>query len=125
LVADGASGTAKVTSLEQHNTVCYSYVVAGTGYSACSEAPGESWAGLAVGQGVEITYYYGNPSTSCTCNPASRLQNLSVQPWLFAAFGAIIPSGLLAIRARERLEAYYLMQNSSQPQQDVAARLHD
>ncbi|TMC84472.1 MAG: hypothetical protein E6J06_06680 [Chloroflexi bacterium] len=90
LVAHSASGSATVTSVEQHNSICYGYVENGSPYSACGEAPGDNWGGLKVGSSVAIVYDPTDPAISCACDPRSEQSVLSNGPLFFGAFAGLV-----------------------------------
>ncbi len=89
LAAHSAYGSATVTSLEQHNSICYRYFENGSPYSACDGAPGENWGGLKVGYSVAIVYDPTDPAISCACNPRSEQSLLSNGPLFFGALAGV------------------------------------
>jgi hypothetical protein len=101
----GSLTTGTVTSLEQHNGVCYRYVVNGTSYSACHNAyyPGEEASQLSVNQSIHVVYDVSDPGLSCSCQPQSEYASRTAGPFVAAILGAIGPALIAFLEARKRL----------------------
>lgn len=86
----GSPGTATVTSTDpdNHNTVCYRYVLESRQYHACDVAEDYEASQLSVGQSIGIVYDTRDPAVSCTCHNAK--QQLASETVFATIMGVII-----------------------------------
>jgi hypothetical protein len=99
LVRDGVDSTGTVTSTEDHNGVCYRYIVNGVAHNSCASAdyPGELAGSLRSGDQIHIAYSSSDPTKSCACIPANEYSAATSGPLLAAVFFPIGPAIVLTL----------------------------
>ena len=95
----GVHATATVTRTEpnNHNTVHYSFVVAGRTYTDSGPSYGPnnpSAADLRVGDRIQIVYDRTDPRVSCACEPRERMYPAGFVP---RAIASLFVSSLVAL----------------------------
>ena len=81
------------TEPKNHNTVYYSFVVAGRTYTTGNRAHGGKSADeLRIGESIEIVYDPLNPVESCNCDPHERRR--SARPFSVVFTGFFLGGGL-------------------------------
>jgi hypothetical protein len=83
LSTSGVVTTASVTrsTPENHNTICFDYVVSGATYSGCDLAHFDKLASeLPPGSTTMVTYDATNPSIYCACRAESLVRNAREAP---------------------------------------------
>jgi len=95
----GVHATATVTRTEpnNHDTVHYSFVVAGRTYAdsaANAHSPNPSAADLRVGDRIQIVYDRTDPGVSCACEPRERMYAAGFVP---RAIASLFVSSLVAL----------------------------
>jgi hypothetical protein len=94
----GVHATATVTRTEpnNHNTVYYSFVVAGRNYadSGAAHGPNPEAADLRIGDRIQIVYDRTDPRVSCACDPREQRYPARFVP---TAIASLFVSSLVAL----------------------------
>jgi uncharacterized protein DUF3592 len=107
LRSDGVVTVARVTGTQpqNHNSVEYSYVVAGKRYEGgyFGDGPEGDASQLAVGQLIHVVYDSANPTRSCYCDVSTLSRGASVASDLVtAAFLTSVISVIITLMIRRR-----------------------
>jgi hypothetical protein len=108
LARNGVVTTAIVTrsTPEDHNTICFDYVAAGTTYKGCDFARFDKNAReLPVGSQTRVTYDVSDPTVYCACPAESLVSNAREAPLVAALWMGTGTWLIIMINARRMARA--------------------